>query len=105
MMIEPGQVFQVDLGFAGKLRYFAIVSRKDDAAPRALSLGVPITTQNRGSSYEVPLPRLRFLREMSFANVQGLQALQNHELRGPVGRLSTATMEAIRAALRFALDL
>lgn len=58
MKTEPGQVFQVDLGIAGKLRYFVVVSRDDSDPPRALALCVPITTQNRGSAYEVELPRV-----------------------------------------------
>jgi hypothetical protein len=32
-------------------------------APRALTTYVPLTTQDRGSKYEVKLPRLSFLRE------------------------------------------
>jgi len=105
MTTEPGEVYQVDLGIAGKLRYFVVVSRHDDDPPRALSLCVPITTQNRGSKYEVTLPRVRFLREQSFANVQGLQAVQHHELRGPVGRFNAPTVNSIKDALRFALEL
>jgi mRNA interferase MazF len=105
MTPEPGEVYRVDLGMAGKVRYFVVVSRLDDDAPRALSLCVPITTQNRGSKYEVELPRVRFLRELSFANVQGLQAVQHHELEGPVGRFAEPAMNAIRSALRYAMDL
>jgi mRNA interferase MazF len=95
----------VDLGITGKVRFFVVVSRRDDDPPRALALCVPITTQNRGSEYEVELPRVRFLREQSYANVQGIQAIQFHELQGPVGRFTAPTMEAIRDALRYAMDL
>ena len=105
MTTEPGEVYRVDLGMAAKMRFFVVVSRHDDDSPRALSLCVPITTQNRGSRYEVELPRVRFLREQSFANVQGLQAIQHHELSAHVGRFSTTTMETIKQALRFAMDL
>lgn len=75
MMPEPGEVYRVDLGMAGKVRSFVVVSRRDEDPPRALALCVPITTQNRGSKYEVELSRVRFLRELSYANVQGLQAV------------------------------
>lgn len=105
MTPEPGEVYRVDLGLAGKARYFIVVSRLDDDAPRALALCVPITTQNRGSKYEVALPRVRFLRELSYANVQGLQAVQHHELEGPVGRFTAPAMELIRDALRYAMNL
>jgi len=105
MSPEPGAVYRVDLGITGKVRFFVVVSRRDDDPPRALALCVPITTQNRGSEYEVELPRVRFLREQSHANVQGMQAIQFHELQGPVGRFTAPTMEAIRDALRYAMDL
>lgn len=95
----------MDLGMAGKVRYFVVVSRHDEDPPRALALCVPITTQNRGSKYEVELPRVRFLRELSYANVQGLQAVQHHELQGPVGRFTAPAVAAIRDALRYAMDL
>lgn len=104
MTTEPGQVYRVDLGLAAKVRFFVVVSRRDEDAPRALSLCVPITTQNRGSKYEVELPRVRFLRELSYANVQGLQAIQHHELIGLVGRLPESAMDAIKEALRFAMN-
>lgn len=87
------------------MRYFVIVSRHDQNPPRALALCVPITTQCRGSKYEVPLPRVRFLRELSFANVQGLQAVQHHELEGPIGRFPAPVMNLIQDALRYAMDL
>ena len=105
MSPEPGAVYRVDLGITGKVRFFVVVSRRDDDPPRALALCVPITTQNRGSEYAVELPRVRFLREQSYANVQGIQAIQFHELQGPVGRFTAPTMEAICDALRYAMDL
>jgi mRNA interferase MazF len=105
MTTEPGGVYRGDLGMAAKMRFFVVVSRHDDDAPRALSLCVPITTQNRGSRYEVELPRVRFLREQSFANVQGLQAIQHYELIELVGRFPAATVDAIKDALRFAMEL
>jgi mRNA interferase MazF len=36
---------------------------------------VPLTTQNRGSRYEIELGRVRFLNEMSVANVQGIGSI------------------------------
>jgi mRNA interferase MazF len=105
MSPEPGAVYRVDLGITGKVRFFVVVSRSDNNPPRALALCVPITTQNRGSDYEVELPRVRFLREQSYANVQGLQAIQYHEMEGPVGRFTAPTLDAIRQALRYAMEL
>jgi len=105
MTTKPGQVYRVDLGFGGKVRLMVVVSREDSEAPRALSLCVPITTGYRESPYEVELPSTPFLRSKSYANVQGLQAIQHHELQGPVGVIFGAALEDIREALRHALDL
>ena len=82
-----------------------VVSREDPEAPRALSLCVPITTSSRNSEYEVELPARPFRRANSYANVQGLQAIQHHELRGPLGIIYGAAMERIKSALRYALDV
>lgn len=76
-----------------------VVSVKDMQAPRALAVCVPITTAFRDSWYEIPLGKKTFLREQSYANVQGIQAIQHHELLGPIGRLTTNEMESIRQAL------
>jgi mRNA interferase MazF len=66
---RPGEVWLADLGLAAKTRPVIIVSRHDENPPRALIVYVPLTTQNRGSSYEVELPRLNFLNLPSVANV------------------------------------
>ncbi len=68
MSPRPGEVWLADLGLAAKSRPVVIVSRYDPDAPRALTIYVPLTTQNRGSKYEVALPNLRFMREASVAN-------------------------------------
>jgi mRNA interferase MazF len=68
-------------------------------------LYVPLTTQQRGSSYEVPLPRLPFLDRESVANVQGLGSLPIVRLERRIGRLSAEIVERVKHALAFALDL
>ena len=102
---EPGEVWLADLGLAAKTRPVMVVSRKDDRAPRALVTYIPLSTQNRGSVYEVPIPMLHFLREQSFANVQGIGSLSVARLERKLGRVSEATLTEIRKALRFALEL
>ena len=105
MTTKPGEIYRVDLGIRGKTRLMVVVSREDADAPRALSLCAPITTKYRGSAYEVEIGKLRFLRKVSYVNVQGLQAIQHHELSGPVGKLPRSYMVAIKSALKYALDL
>jgi hypothetical protein len=41
----------------------------------------------------------------SYANVQGLQAVQHHELQGPIGTFYGKPMDDVRAALRYAMEL
>ena len=102
---QPGEIWLADLGLAAKTRPVVIVSRLDPAPPRALILYVPLTTQRRGSPYEVPLPRLPFLDRESVANVQGLGSLPIVRLERRIGRLSVGIMEQLKDALAFALDL
>ena len=87
MTPEPGQVYLVDLGMAAKTRPMVVVSRHDPVAPRALCVCAPITTSTRDSDYEVSIGKLKFLHETSYVNVQGLQAIQYHELKRMIGRL------------------
>ena len=106
MTTKPGEIYRVDLGMAGKVRLMMVLSREDDDAPRALSVCAPVTTAYRGSDYEVELPRLHFLREKSYVNTQGIQAIQHHELsRRPVGILSGSALEKVYGAVRHLFDL
>ena len=95
----------MDLGISAKTRPMVVVSRNDPDPPRALTLCVPLTTSYRGSPYEIDIGKRQFLKRLSYANVQGLQAIQNHELRGPIGTLSDMEMIAIKQALSYILDL
>jgi mRNA interferase MazF len=105
MSPQPGEIWLADLGLAAKTRPVVIVSRQDPGPPRSLVLYVPLTTQRRGSRYEVPLPRLPFLDRESVANVQGLGSLPTVRLERRIGRLSAEVMEHLKDALAFALDL
>jgi mRNA interferase MazF len=105
MRPQPGDVWLADLGLAAKTRPVVIVSRQDPDPPRALVLYVPLTTQNRLSPYEVPLPRLPFLNRDSVANVQGLASIPAVRLERKLGRLPKDVMAKLKAALAFALDL
>ena len=105
MAAKPGEVWLADLGLAAKTRPVVILSRDDPQAPRMLVVYVPLTTQNCGSRYEVELGRLRFLKEMSVANVQGLGSIPAIRLQRRLGLLSTELLNKIKQAIRFALDL
>jgi mRNA interferase MazF len=102
---RPGEVWLADLGLAAKTRPVVIVSRHDPNAPRALVLYVPLTSQNRLSSYEVALPRLSFLNQDSAANAQGLGSIPVVRLERRLGMLPSAAMSEIKKALMFVLEL
>lgn len=105
MTTEPGEVYLVDLGMAAKTRPMLVVSRRDEDAPRALSVCAPITTSSRDSAYEVSIGKPRFLRETSFVNVQGLQAIQHHELNRMIGRISDSALLEVRTAIKWLFDI
>ena len=101
----PGELYLVDLGMVGKVRPAVVVSREDPESPRALAVCVPLTTENRGSDYEVALGKLKFLNKESWVNVQGLMSLGHEKLIRRLGQLPAPQMEQVKTALRFALDL
>lgn len=105
MRTKPGEVWLADLGLAAKTRPVLIVSREDQDPPRALVIHVPMTTQNRGSRYEVDLGKLPFLREASFVNVQGIASVPTARLERKLGQMPPELLEKVKAALRYALDL
>jgi mRNA-degrading endonuclease toxin of MazEF toxin-antitoxin module len=66
---------------------------------------VPLTSEDRGSEYEVEMPKLPFLRLEGVANVQGIGSLSVKRLERKLGVLPAEVMQRIKQALRFALDL
>jgi mRNA interferase MazF len=105
MKAKPGEVWLADLGLASKVRPVLVVSRSDPDAPRALTIYVPLTTQSRGSRYEVPMGNLSFLNPSSVVNVQGIGAVIEPRLERKLGRVPPEVMVKVKEAIRFALDL
>ena len=105
MSPRRGEVWLADLGWEGKVRPVVIVSREDPDPPRSLVIYVPLTTQNRGSDYEVPIPKVRFLDRNSVANVQGLGSVATVRLGRKLGTLPGETIAAIENAVLWALAL
>ena len=105
MIPKVGEVFMLDLGYEGKYRPVVIVSREDANAPRALSVFVPLTKQSRGSQYEVTMPRVPWLKLQSYADAQGMGSVEWHELTDRRGRFDTATVDKIKDAIRYTLNL
>jgi mRNA interferase MazF len=102
---KPGEISVVDLGVAAKVRPANVVSREDPNSPRAIAVLVPLTTQFRGSAYEVSLGKLGFLHKESWVNVQGITALGHERIGRRLGRVTQLQLEKIRAALAYLLEL
>jgi mRNA interferase MazF len=102
---RPGEVWLADLGWEGKVRPVVIVSRDDPDPPRSLVVYAPLTTQNRKSAYEVPLPKLRFLKEASVVNVQGIGSLPTVRLGRQLGVLPDSSFESVKTAIAWALSI
>jgi mRNA interferase MazF len=105
MTPKTGEVYIVDLGYEGKVRPVVVVSREDPDAPRALSIVVPLTSQFRGSRYEVKMPRVPWLNLQSYANVQAIGSAEHHELKDRRGKFEASVMKQIQEAIRWALEL
>ena len=102
---RPGEVWLADLGIAAKTRPVVVVSKYDRDPPRVLVIYVPLTSEDRGSKYEVKIPGLPFLRLEGVANVQGIASLPQRRLECRLGVMPSEVMDRIKDALRFALDL
>src|SRR5579863_2410295 len=94
-----GEVFVVDLGYQGKVRPVVIMSREDPQAPRAIALCVPLTSENRGSRYEVVMPQVPWLKLQSYANVQAIGSAGFQELTDKRGRFEPAVISKIKDAI------
>ena len=105
MSPRPGEVWLADLGIAAKTRPVVVVSRYDEEPPRVLVIYVPLTSEDRGSAYEVKMPKLPFLHVEGVANVQGIGSLPIKRLERRLGVLPKEILGKIKQALRFALDL
>jgi len=102
---KTGETWFVDFGVSAKPRWAFIVGIAPDAR-LALASVVKITTEYAGTPYEVALPRVPWLREQSYINVQSVQPVKLLELtRKAPGQFDTRVLAEVRAALRRWLQL
>ena len=105
MIPKTGETWFVDFGMSAKPRWAFIVGIAPDAR-LALASVVKITTEYAGTPYEVALPRVPWLREQSYINVQSVQPVKLLELtRKAPGQFDTRVLAEVRAALRRWLQL
>ena len=102
---QPGEVWFIDMGMVGKQRYALVLAAQTDAR-LALASVVLITTQFEDTTYEVTLPRVPWLREQSYINVQSIQPVKFTEfVRKAPGKFDDRVISAVEAALKRWLKL
>lgn len=95
------------MGMRAKFRPLMVVSREDPQPERALSVCVPCTTTIKGGSYEVALPRVKWMpgSEAGVANVLGIEAVEHHRFERRAGRFDAAVLAAVRERIAWMLEL
>jgi mRNA-degrading endonuclease toxin of MazEF toxin-antitoxin module len=102
---QPGEVWFVDLGIVGKPRYALVLAAQTDAR-LAMASVVLITRQFDETPYEVRLPRVPWLREQSYINVQSIQPVKFTEfVRKAPGKFDARVVRGVEAALKSWLKL
>ena len=102
---RPGEVWFVDLGVVGKPRFALVLAAQTDAR-LALASVVLITRHFEGTPYEVTLPRVPWLREQSYVNVQSIQPVKFTEfVRKAGGKFDARVISDVEAALKRWLKL
>jgi mRNA interferase MazF len=102
---QRGEVWFIDLGLVGKPRYALVLAAQTDAR-LALASVVLITTQFADTPYEMTLPRVPWLREQSYINVQSIQPVKFTEfVRKAPGKFDAGVMIEMEAALKRWLTL
>jgi len=102
--MNPGEVWQVDLGMAGKIRPCLLLTGYPNETELALVTIIPHTTALRGNRWEAVIPK-PFLKPGAF-HLQQIQSIPTVRLMRRIGRLNDEEMKKIRQRLweRFSLD-
>jgi mRNA interferase MazF len=96
---QIGEVWFIDFGYEQKPRY-ALVIGSHSHSRLAVSSVLQITTQYGGTEFEVALPRVPWLREQSYVNVQTIQPVRWTEFgRKAPGQFQVSVMVEVRKAL------
>ena len=102
---QRGEAWFIDLGMVGKPRYALVLAAQTDAR-LALASVVLITKQFEDTPYEIILPRVPWLREQSYINVQSIQPVKFTEfLRKAPGKFDARVISDVEAALKRWLKL
>lgn len=101
--MKPGEVWQVDLGLAGKVRPCLLLTGQPSIDELEMVTLVPHTTALRGNRWEVIVPK-PFLKSGAF-HLQQIQSLPTARLLRQLGALTPAEMLTIANRLRERLEM
>jgi mRNA interferase MazF len=101
--MKAGEIWQVDLGLAGKVRPALILSSYPAHDELSLVTILPHTTALRGNAWEVSISK-PFLKSGAF-HVQQVQSVPVVRLMRRLGALSAEELEAIHERLRLYLGM
>jgi mRNA interferase MazF len=105
MIPKIGETWFVDFGISAKPRWAFVVGCQENGR-LALASAVKITTEFAGTPYEIPLPRVPWLREQSYINAQSILPVKFSELtRKSPGQFDSRVLQAVRAALKRWLEI
>ncbi|MDP1590828.1 MAG: type II toxin-antitoxin system PemK/MazF family toxin [Prosthecobacter sp.] len=100
MQPRHGEVWIADLGMTAKIRPVVVLMDDQVEVPRSVIVFVPVTSQSRGSEFEIPLGHLYFLQKDSAANVQGIGIVANARFERRLGILPADDLLKIKLALK-----
>ena len=101
--MNPGEVWQVDLGMAGKVRPCLLLTPVPADDELALVSILPHTTALRGNPWEVAVEK-PFLKTGAF-HLQQIQSVPTVRLLRRIGTLTPGEMETVLERLRQRLAL
>jgi mRNA interferase MazF len=102
-LIQRGEIWQLDLGYAGKIRPVLVVSIAVLDTERALVTYVPRTTKEWGTRFEVPHKARNFLPGVF--DVQNIGSAPFAAFQRKLTHLDDSTLAVVEDKLRLSLHL
>jgi mRNA interferase MazF len=91
---KPGDVWQVDLGMAAKVRPCLVLTRQPKNDELDVFTIVAHTTSLRGNHWEVPIPK-PFLDDEGAFDVQRIATVASVKLERKLGELTSVEMDKV----------
>ncbi len=91
---KPGEVWQVDLGMAAKVRPCLVITRQPKGDELDVFNVVAHTTSRRGSHWEIPVPKTFLDNEGAF-DVQRIATVASLKLERKLGELTSIEMDKV----------